>query len=373
MSLRILFAIHGPADPGTAVFLTVKRRADYLGARGHRVDIVTPADLPFGSWSRVQPLLLPVALATRDLSWYDVVVCHSHLAWAPALWRAARGARRPAIVVAFHGLEPLYYDALAAELARTGERLSSPFAALHRAVVPRLLAFASRRADRVFCLNSRERTFIVNRGWTDPEKVLVLPNGVERELFFDRQQYRPRATRLLFTGQWLRAKGTRYLVRAFEALASANADLELTCLGTGAAAERVRGDFATAVRQRVRVLPRVGRSELSQELGRADIFVFPSLSEGFSGALLEAMASALPVIATPVGGAPDLLVDGRNARIAPCADEGALVAAVTALLDEPAARLELGAAAQATATGYEWDVVNARFADELVHVTAATR
>jgi glycosyltransferase involved in cell wall biosynthesis len=68
-----------------------------------------------------------------------------------------------------------------------------------------------------------------------------------------------------------------------------------------------------------------------------------------------------------------LLLDGRNARIAPCADEGALVAAVTALLDEPAARLKLGAAAQATAAGYEWDLVNARFADELVHATEATR
>jgi glycosyltransferase involved in cell wall biosynthesis len=373
MTLRILFAIHGPAELRTAVYLTAVRRAEFLKGRGHAVEIITPADLPLGSWSRLHPLVLSPDLAMRGLDSYDVVVCHSHLAWAPALRRAAMGARRPAIVVAFHGLEPLYYDALAAELARTGERLSRPFAALHRTVVPRLLAFASRRADRVFCLNSRERTFIVGRGWADLEKVRVLPNGVERELFFDRQQHRPRATRLLFTGQWLRAKGIRYLVRAFEALASSNADLELTCLGTGAAAERVRGDFATAVRQRVRVLPRVDRHELSQELGRADIFVFPSLSEGFSGALLEAMASALPIIATPVGGAPDLLLDGRNARIAPCADEGALVAAVTALLDEPAARLKLGAAAQATAAGYEWDLVNARFADELVHATEATR
>ena len=373
MSVRVLFAIHGPPDPGTAVFLTVERRAGYLRALGHQVDIVTPGDLPFGRWPRVQPLLLPVGLATRDLSQYDVVVFHSHLAWAHALRRTVGRTAPPAIVVAFHGLEPLYYDALAAELARTGERLSPQFAALHRGLVPRLLAFASRQADRVFCLNSRERAFIIERGWSAPEKVRVLPNGVERELFCQRESYPPRAARLLFIGQWLRAKGIRYLVRAFETLAAADPDLELSCVGTGAAAARVREDFAAAVRARVRVLPRVGRSELSEELRRADIFVFPSLSEGFSGALLEAMAAALPVVATPAGGAPDLLVDGRNARVVPCADENALVAAVRALAGEPAARRQLGSAAQATAAAYEWDLVNARFADELVGAAEAAR
>jgi glycosyltransferase involved in cell wall biosynthesis len=366
MSLRILFAIHGPPDPGTAVYLTVKRRADHLNALGHRVDIMTPADLRFGTWSRLQPLLLPVGLAMRDLDHYDVVVFHSHLAWAHGLRRMVTAAQRPATVVAFHGLEPLYHEALAAELARTGERLSPQFALLHRGVVPHLLAFASRRADRVFCLNSRERNFIMDRGWTTADKVRVVPNGVERKLFLERQSYRPRATRLLFVGQWLRAKGVRYLARAFEGLAASNAELELTCVGTGVDVEQVRRDFSSAVRGRVRVRPRVDRCGLLEELSRADIFVFPSLSEGFSGALLEAMAAALPVVATPVGGAPDLLIDGRNARLVPSADESALIAGVSALLDEPAARRQLGSAAQATAERYEWDVVNAQFADELV-------
>src|SRR5687768_6126684 len=48
MSLRILFAIHGPRDPGTAVYLTVSRRAAFLRERGHTVEIVTPADLRVG-------------------------------------------------------------------------------------------------------------------------------------------------------------------------------------------------------------------------------------------------------------------------------------------------------------------------------------
>jgi len=370
MTLRILFAIHGPRDPKTAVFLTAQRRADFLASQGHAVEIVTPADLPLGGWSRIQPLVLPVGLAARDLRRYDVVVFHSHLAWAHTLARAVRGGPGPAVIVAFHGLEPLYYQALAAELARTGERFSAQFVVFHQTLVPRLLAFASRRADRVFCLNSRERDYMASHGWAEPSRVRIVPNGVERDLFLERPAHAARATRLLFTGQWLRAKGIRYLVQAFDAVAATHPDLELTCVGTGAAEELVRRDFSAGTRSRVRVLPRVTREELARELARADLFVFPSLSEGFSGALLEAMAAALPIVATPAGAAADLLSDDRNARVVPCADAGALAAAVTTLVERRDDRLRLGSAAQETARRYEWNVVNELFSAELTAAAA---
>jgi glycosyltransferase involved in cell wall biosynthesis len=366
MKLRILFAIHGPRDPETAVFLTVQRRAEYLTRRGHAVEILTPADLPFGSWSRLQPLFLPTGLSTRNLRSYDVVVFHSHLGWAHALLRRAGRSTRPAMIVAFHGLEPLYFEALAAELARTGERLSPQFILFQQRLVPRLLALASRRADRVFCLNSRERDFIVSRAWAEPARVRVVPNGVERDLFRAGRIYAARATRLLFTGQWLRAKGIRYLVNAFESLASRHPAIELTCVGTGAGGDAVRRDFAASIRGRVRVLPRVNREELADELNRADIFVFPSLSEGFSGALLEAMASALPVVATAAGAAADMLRHGENALVVPTADAPALIDSIDMLIDHAVLRQQLGGAAHATAAGYEWDAVNEGFASELL-------
>jgi glycosyltransferase involved in cell wall biosynthesis len=270
------------------------------------------------------------------------------------------------MVIAFHGLEPLYYEALAAELARTGERLSAQFILFHQRLVPRLLAFATSRADRVFCLNSREHDFIVSRGWAEAARVRVVPNGVERDLFREGRVYAARASRLLFTGQWLRAKGIRYLVQAFESLASRHPVIELTCVGTGAEAGAVRRDFAPSVRDRVRVLPQVTREELAGELDKADIFVFPSLSEGFSGALLEAMASGLPVVATSAGAAADLLRPGENALIVPFADGPALIESIDTLIDRADLRQHVGAAARATAAGYEWDAVNEHFASELL-------
>jgi glycosyltransferase involved in cell wall biosynthesis len=300
----------------------------------------------------------------RDLSGYDLVVLHSHLAWAHALWRG-RG-QRPATVVVFHGLEPLYYDAIATELARTGERLSPQFELLHRRIVPRLLKAGCRRADRVFCLNSAERSYLVDNRWAEARRVVVMPNGVERSVFVGNREYAPHARRLVFMGQWLRAKGTRYLTDAFAAIATRYPEAGLTCLGTRAESATVLADFPEAVRPRVRVLSSLSREDVAQELARADLFLFPSLSEGFSGALIEAMASALPIVTTPVGAAPDLLQDGHNAMVVTTADAQALAAAACAILDDPERRQRMGMAAQAVASRFQWDLVNQPFADELL-------
>ena len=109
-------------------------------------------------------------------------------------------------------------------------------------------------------------------------------------------------------------------------------------------------------------MPRVNREELAEELNRADIFVFPSLSEGFSGALLEAMASALPVVATAAGAAADLLRHGENAWSCHRGRSGA-DRTIDRLIDLDRSRQQLGRGAPQRP--YEWDV-NERFASELL-------
>ena len=360
--MKILCAIHGPADGATAVYLNASRRAEFLRRRGCTVDLVSPADLAGGRWPRLQPLLLPVALASSPLAAYDVIVFHSYLAWAHHVFSGRRG--RAATIVAFHGLEPLYHEAVEAELARTGERLSARFRLLHLGVMPQLLRLACRHADRVLCLNAREKAYVESHGWAPPSRVAVVANGVEAELFQPRH-HAPRATRLLFVGQWLRAKGSRYLADAFPRIVASCPDVELACIGTGTDESVVRACFSADVRERVRVVRRVDRAGLAVELASADIFLFPSLSEGFSGALLEALAAGLPAVTTEAGAAADLLVDGRQAVVVPFADAAALANAVVALVDDRDRRRQLGAAAQAMARCFEWDRVNEQFAAEL--------
>ena len=370
--MRVLFAIHSPADGGTAVFRTVRKRAEALREQGHEADLLTAGDLRRLGPERLDPLLLPPALCRRQLSRYDAVVFHSHLGWA---FHAARPwldpDRRVVTMTSFHGLEPMYHEALRKEMARRGTQLSARFRLLHGHVMPRLLRFSCRQSDAVFCLNSHEVQYLAEHGWAAPERIHRLPNGVEPACFLERDPS-ARVRRLLFVGQWLPAKGTRDLVDAFTALAR-NADLELACVGTGVPEASVLADFPDAVRGRVCVRPRVDRRELLDELARADLFVFPTLSEGFGNALLEAMAASLPIVTTPFGAAVDLLRDGVNAAVVPPADAAALAARIAALMADEHGRAALARAAHATARDYQTRHTNERFVEVFMHVMERRR
>ena len=361
----MLFAIHGPADPRTAVYLNVRRKADYLKQAGHTVEILTADELRHRKWARIDPLLLPIRLTRCGLSAYDVVVFHSYMGWAfHAGRRWLDSSRHVTTITAFHGLEPIYQQALSTELERAGQAMSIRFRLLHHVILPWLLRASCRASDAVFCLNQAEVEYLTRHQWAEPGQIHLLANGVEADLFVESSRGRP-ARRLLFVGQWLPAKGIRYLVRAFSALVEGR-DVELRCVGTGAQADVVLAAFPERVRSRVTVRPHVDRRQLKDELIGADVFVFPSLSEGFSGALLEAMAAGLAIVATPAGAAADLLQRDENAVVVPRADAVALATGVERVLDQPSLRERLGRTAQQHARAYEWTLINSRFAACLV-------
>ena len=80
-------------------------------------------------------------------------------------------------------------------------------------------------------------------------------------------------------------------------------------------------------------------------IASADVFVQPSLSEGMPNAVLEAMAASRPVVASSVGGIPELIVDGESGILVPPADPRALAAAVARLLVDRALAVCLATAA----------------------------
>src|SRR5204863_7072488 len=94
---------------------------------------------------------------------------------------------------------------------------------------------------------------------------------------------------------------------------------------------------------RVRFLGHV--EDVPALLGTADAFVLPSLSEAFPNAAIEAMAAGLPVVASRVGGLPDLVDEGRTGVLVPPSDPRALADALTALIADPEAATALGRAA----------------------------
>src|SRR4029453_9200278 len=133
---------------------------------------------------------------------------------------------------------------------------------------------------------------------------------------------------LLFVGQWLGMKGVTALRDAFEVLAARHPPLRLTCAGTLAGGADVLSAFSESVRPRVTVLPRIDQPALAAVYRDADAFVFPSHYEGFGLAIVEAMASRLPIAVTPVGVAGDALKDGDSALFVPPRDAPAIVRAI---------------------------------------------
>jgi glycosyltransferase involved in cell wall biosynthesis len=85
------------------------------------------------------------------------------------------------------------------------------------------------------------------------------------------------------------------------------------------------------------------REDIPELLRMIDIFVLPSLAEGISNTILEAMASGLPVVATRTGGNPELIDDGGNGRLVPVSDPRALADTLAEMVADPERTGEMGA------------------------------
>jgi glycosyltransferase involved in cell wall biosynthesis len=97
------------------------------------------------------------------------------------------------------------------------------------------------------------------------------------------------------------------------------------------------------------------RSDIPELLQACDIAVLPSFKEGFSNAVIEALAAGLPVVATDVGGNAEAVEHGRSGWIVPPGNEGALLSAVKSLVDDPSERSRMGAAAALRAQRFGLD------------------
>jgi glycosyltransferase involved in cell wall biosynthesis len=119
----------------------------------------------------------------------------------------------------------------------------------------------------------------------------------------------------------------------------------------------------------------VGQSEyISDWLNSADLFVRSSSSEGLSNALLEAMACGLPVVATAVGGAPEVIEDGVNGLLVPAGDDIALARALMRLVDDVELAVRLGKAARQTIlASYSMEAVVDRYIDLYTALTGDRR
>jgi glycosyltransferase involved in cell wall biosynthesis len=372
-ALRFAVVLHTPKDQQSAVYIGYQSLAQSLERLNHEVTIIAPSDFPrltrlSGRWT---PFVYPVAVASwlrRRRNGFDLVLFHSYSGWMTS----ALSRSRPRVLVMFHGVEPLYHRELRAEAESSGRPLSWRYRFLQEVFMPFVLGIACRRAFAVACLNRTEAAYLERRGWASAASLHVLAHGVPPEFFVSSRPPRPLQT-LLFVGQWLPMKGIRYLRDAATVLLARHAEMRLVCAGTLVPADQVLAHFPAALSNRITVLPRVDQPALAQLYRDADVFVFPSLYEGFSRAIVEAMAARLPIVCTNVGVAADALRHEHSALIVPAHDAGALVAAVDWLRADPGFAGRLASAAAESARGYTLADVSEQTIDILVDVARGLR
>ena len=243
---------------------------------------------------------------------------HSYLVAAPA----ARMARLPLLVAGRRSLGDFKQD---------------------RPVVLRVERLATRATDllianaRAVARDTRERERV------PAEKISVIWNGLPQTAFTACLPARIETGHpvLLCVANLRKYKGHGYLLEAAALLRARGTPCTLLLAGDGkerAALERQSGQLQLDVRF-------LGAcAEIGPLLARADLVVLPSLHEGMSNAVMEAMAAGRAVVATAVGGTPELL--GDRGVLVPPADPAALASAIGALLADPARRRELGTAAR---------------------------
>jgi glycosyltransferase involved in cell wall biosynthesis len=195
------------------------------------------------------------------------------------------------------------------------------------------------------------------------ERIVLLPHGVDTERFapataeaklaLRRELRLPEGVLAVYSGRLLRGKGLETLLDAFAAVAERAGDLALVLVGSG---EGQALSVEDELRHRVAAFglgARVvfaGRSDRVEDyLRSADVFVFPSVFEALGIALVEAVACALPAVASRTGGIVDVIEDGVSGRLVAPGDAAALSEALLSLSADPALRARMGRDARDTA------------------------
>ena len=261
------------------------------------------------------------------------ILCHWALPCGPIAAAASAMLRVPFALVA-HGSDVNQY-------AKTW-----PFACAARWAIAKARRVAAVSAD--LCRTMEASGLLRSGGQKISTR--VIPMGVDATHFRlpenpvrARSEARKRlgihesAALLLFVGDLTREKGALDLVEAISVLRRRGIAVEAAFAGAGELQPAIEG---RAAELQLRILGRVSQADLGEWHRASDLLVLPSHSEGAPVSVMEALASGLPVVATRVGGLPEIVEDGVTGWLTPLRNSEALADQIERLLRDPAS-LEL--------------------------------
>ena len=200
--------------------------------------------------------------------------------------------------------------------------------------------------DRVFAVSELVRQHCIEVDGIDPDHVQTIYNGLDVAQWTPRVRLSNDSGAIVITtvGNIRHVKGHDIFVKAAAQVIARYPQAVFTIAGS-----TLSPDYFEDLQRLIRDFGigdhfhfAGGVRDLASHFAGADIFVLPSRSEGFSNAIVEAMAMALPVVATNVGGNMEAVVNGISGFIVPTEDVGALAAAIIDLVGNPDLAREMG-------------------------------
>lgn len=201
--------------------------------------------------------------------------------------------------------------------------------------------------DKVFAVSEQVRQHCIEVDGIDSSRVQTIYNGLDLAEWSNTSQPTNRNGEFVVTtvGNIRRVKGHDIFIKAAAAIVPQFPNASFSIAG-----DVLEPDYFAELQTLVRELNLSDRfhfaggiTNLREYLSAADIFVLPSRSEGFSNAIVEAMAASLPVVATDVGGNPEAVQNGVNGIIVPSEDVAGLSTAIMRLLSDPLQARKMGA------------------------------
>ena len=359
-----------PPDPGGPAS-HAPALADFLAARGQAVEVVTTADAEPASraypvtWARRRSPLRHVraALLVRSAARRADVVYATSMIRRAAI--GARLARRP-LVVKLVSDEVFERETRGRRYAGTLDEFQHVRGDVRTRLLRATRNAAVRNARHVFCPSAYLRD--VALGWgLEPGRTSVLPNPApELPDLPERAELR---LELELDGHVLVFAGRLGPQKDVATLLEALVDVpEVTLVVAGGGPERPaleRRADELGLDGRVRFVGSVPRDTVLRLFRAADASVLPSAWENFPHTVVEALAVGCPVIATAVGGVPEVVVDGENGLLVAPRDASALAAAVRRFFADTELRARLAGAAARSVAGYSEEAVFSAIEAEL--------
>lgn len=260
---------------------------------------------------------------TQNKNRFDIIHAHSHLFFSTNLCALIRKVGMSPLVITNHGLNsqtaPEWFQNL---YTATGAK------------------WTFGKADKIICYTEAEKQELIDLG-INPQKIVVIHNGIDTDLFVPRKKGSQNNIQLLWIGRFIHGKGVDHLVDAFKIINIKHPDIKLLLVGRGPERELIKRKIGElGLDMSISIKDFISNSDIAKLYQNSNVFVLPSLEEGVPRTILESMSCGVPVVCSELPQLVDI-VEGCGFLV-PKKDSQAIADRVLEILSDSSLAKKMG-------------------------------